>query len=96
VAQPGLKRGTFSPVSLVLIATTGTKGPYQPGPKTVFLLVVVGGSSTTWCILQYIYDRIVEPLTLCVLHLLAVSMHKCVVFIVLGSWFGCIHMIVFG
>jgi hypothetical protein len=40
VAQPGLKRRTFSPDSLVPVGTTGTKGPYQPGLKTVFLLVL--------------------------------------------------------
>jgi hypothetical protein len=40
VAQPGLKRGTFSPDWLVPVATTGTKGLYQPGLKVVFLLVV--------------------------------------------------------
>jgi hypothetical protein len=39
VAQPGLKRGTFSPDWLVPVATTGTKGHYQPGLKAVFLLV---------------------------------------------------------
>jgi hypothetical protein len=43
VAQPGLKRGTFSPDLLVLVATTETKGPYQPGLKIAFLLVAGGG-----------------------------------------------------
>jgi hypothetical protein len=41
VAQPGLKRGTFSPDLLVPVATPRSKGPYQPGLKAVFLLVLV-------------------------------------------------------
>jgi hypothetical protein len=41
VAQPGLKRGTFSPDWLIPVATTGTKDPYQPGLKAVFLLVIL-------------------------------------------------------
>jgi hypothetical protein len=35
VAQPVLKRTTFSPDSLVPVATTGTKDPYQPGLKAL-------------------------------------------------------------
>jgi hypothetical protein len=40
--QPGLRGGgTFSPDSVVLVVTTGTKGPSQPGLKALFLLEII-------------------------------------------------------
>ena len=35
----GLKGGTFSPHPLVSVSKTGTKGPYEPVLKVIFLLV---------------------------------------------------------
>jgi hypothetical protein len=40
--QPGLKAPTFSSALLVPVATTGTNGPYKPGPMAFFPPVVLG------------------------------------------------------